>query len=116
MCFFSVRKEKITVKYSKTITSAELRMTVQKFVETQLVYIPWRKIFAYTNDRSLIQILPLQHLFIFFFLIAYEIEYFSSLACTTRFFCKVSLIRHKCKQGKSHLLLSLNNYQKYARI
>lgn len=62
-------------------------MTVQKFVETQLVYIQWRKIFAYTNDRSLIQILPLQHLFIFF-LIAYEIEYFSSLACTTRFFAK----------------------------
>ena len=60
MCFFSVRKEKITVKNSQ-------KMTVQKFVETQLVYIQWRRIFAYTNDRSLIQILPLQHLFIFFF-------------------------------------------------
>lgn len=90
-------------------------MAVQKFVETQLVYTQWRKIFAYTNDRSLIQFF-LCNTFSSSFLIAYEIEYFSSLACTTRFFCKVSLIRHKCKQGKSHLLLSLNNYQKYARI
>ena len=83
-------------------------MTVQKFVEIQLVYIQWSRIFAYTNSSSATP-------FHLFFLIAYEIEYFSSLACTTRFFCKVSLIRHKCKQGKSHLLLSLNN-QKYARI
>ena len=47
------------------IRSAKLRMTVKEIVGIQVAFIKKREIYAYTNERSLFPILPLQHLFAF---------------------------------------------------
>ena len=47
------------------IRSAKLRMTVKKIVGIQVAFIQKREMYAYTNERSLFPILPLQYLFAF---------------------------------------------------
>ena len=43
----------------------QLRMTVKKIVGIQVAFIQKCEMYAYTNERSLFPILPLQHLFAF---------------------------------------------------
>ena len=47
------------------IRSAKLRMTVKEIVGIQVAFIQKREMYAYTNERSLFPILPLQYLFAF---------------------------------------------------
>ena len=47
------------------IRSATLRMTVKEIVGIQVAFIQKREMYAYTDERSLFPILPLQHLFAF---------------------------------------------------
>ena len=79
----------VTVKSSKTLRSAKLRMTIQLFVGIHEVYIQTREIFAYTSDRLYFKFY-LGTSFLFFFCICIGDETFQSFFLGDTSFSKES--------------------------